>query len=130
MSSQMHVKLHELLQELQDVLEHTPIPHDDVIAKGHRTVWYTWFETFKPRSNLSCLFEARLFLLRSRTICTAWQARRMHAVCPNFQAHDRKQCMHVLYCEYLLHIIKFGQPEKLLFCCNCVCKELHIASLL
>ena len=46
-----------LLQELQEVLEHTPIPHDDVIAKGHRTVWYTWFETFKPRSNLSCLFE-------------------------------------------------------------------------
>ncbi|BDA43875.1 probable tRNA-specific 2-thiouridylase MnmA at C-terminar half [Coccomyxa sp. Obi] len=47
------------LQELQAALEHTPIPHDDVIAKGHRTVWYTWFETFKPNSNLSCLFELR-----------------------------------------------------------------------
>lgn len=45
------------MQELQAALEHTPIPHEDVIAKGHRTVWYTWFETFTPRSSLSCLFE-------------------------------------------------------------------------
>ena len=45
------------LQELQHALDHTPIPHDHVIAKGHRTVWYTWFETFGRYSSLSCLFE-------------------------------------------------------------------------
>ena len=44
-------------QELQAALEHTPIPHDDVVARGHRSVWYTWFETFHPHSPLSCLFE-------------------------------------------------------------------------
>ncbi len=49
------------MQELQATLEHTPIPHDDVIAKGHRTVWYTWFETFHRKSTLSCLFEVRAF---------------------------------------------------------------------
>ena len=48
------------MQELQAALEHTPIPHEDVIAKGHRTVWYTWFETFHKHSTLSCLFEAGL----------------------------------------------------------------------
>ena len=48
------------MQELQAALEHTPIPHEDVIAKGHRTVWYTWFETFHKHSTLSCLFEASL----------------------------------------------------------------------
>ena len=47
------------MQELQATLEHTPIPHEDVIAKGHRTVWYTWFETFHKHSTLSCLFEVR-----------------------------------------------------------------------
>ncbi len=46
-------------QELTDALESTPIPHEKVIAKGHRTVWYTWFETFHRFSTLSCLFEVR-----------------------------------------------------------------------
>ena len=45
------------MQELQAALVHTPIPHEDVIAKGHRTVWFTWFETFRKHSTLSCLFE-------------------------------------------------------------------------
>jgi hypothetical protein len=54
------------MQELQAALEHTPIPHEEVIAKGARTVWYTWFETFHNNSSLSCLFEVSqvLFIMR------------------------------------------------------------------
>ena len=55
-----------VVQELQAALEHTPIPHEEVIAKGARTVWYTWFETFHKNSSLSCLFEVSqaLFIMR------------------------------------------------------------------
>ena len=59
------------MQELQAALEHTPIPHEDVIAKGHRTVWYTWFETFHKHSTLSCLFEVRnCWVYISHPLCT------------------------------------------------------------
>jgi hypothetical protein len=47
-------------------LEPTPIPPEDVIAKGHRTVWYTWFETLHRYSTLSCLFEVRIDLCTRR----------------------------------------------------------------
>ena len=63
------------MQELQATLDHTPIPHEDVIAKGHRTVWYTWFETFHQNSPLSCLFEVRDYESLSLPTCsaiTAW----------------------------------------------------------
>ena len=58
-------------QELQAALEHTPIPAEDVIARGHRTVWYTWFETFHKHSPLSCLFEVQALLhwLRCALCC-------------------------------------------------------------
>ena len=59
------------MQELQATLEHTPIPHEDVIARGHRTVWYTWFETFHKHSTLSCLFEVRDSKVSSPVPCCA-----------------------------------------------------------
>lgn len=64
------------MQELQAALVHTPIPHEDVIAKGHRTVWFTWFETFHKHSPLSCLFEVRDCAIPSLLTC------------PTFSIHD------------------------------------------
>jgi hypothetical protein len=64
-------------QEMQAVLEHTPIPHDDVIARGHRTVWYTWFETFHKHSPLPCLFEVGSLLIHACPCCLC--AACMHA---------------------------------------------------
>lgn len=45
--------------ELQAALERTPIPPSDLVAKGHRTVWGTWFETSGKYATLSRPMEMR-----------------------------------------------------------------------